>query len=57
MVDYDTKENIKEHNPKWEEIPDHPYIILIIGSSGFVGFFKFVSEIQQLVRKSSQKNN
>ena len=23
----------KEHNPKWPEIPDHPYRILIIGGS------------------------
>ena len=28
------KENIKEHNPNWPEIPDHPYRILIIGGSG-----------------------
>ena len=25
---------MKEHNPKWPEIPDHPYRILIIGGSG-----------------------
>ena len=24
------KENIKEHNPNWSKIPDHPYRILII---------------------------
>ena len=29
--DYVTKENIKEHNPRWSEIPDHPYPMLIIG--------------------------
>ena len=29
-----TKENIKEHNPNWPQIPDHIYRILIIGSSG-----------------------
>ena len=29
-----TKENIKEHNPIWPQIPDHPYRILIIGDSG-----------------------
>ena len=29
-----TNENIIEHNLKWPYIPDHPYIILIIGSSG-----------------------
>ena len=31
---YITKEEIKEHNPNWLEIPDHPYRILIIGDSG-----------------------
>ena len=25
----------KEHNPNWPKIPDHPYIIVIIGGSGF----------------------
>ena len=32
--DYITKEAIKEHNPNWPEIPDHPYRILLIGDSG-----------------------
>ena len=32
--DYITKEDIKEHNPNWPEIPDYPYIILIVGGSG-----------------------
>ena len=32
--DYITKEGIKEHNPNWPEIPDHPYSILIVGGSG-----------------------
>ena len=27
------KENMKEHNPNWSEIPDHPYRILIIAGS------------------------
>ena len=36
MINFDdyTNENIIEHNPNWPYIPDHPYIILIIGSSG-----------------------
>ena len=36
MINFDdvTKENIKEHNPNWPEIPDHPYRILIVGGSG-----------------------
>ena len=25
------KKNIKEHNPNWPQIPDHPYRILTIG--------------------------
>ena len=29
-----TKENIKEHNPNWSQIPDHPYRIIIIQDSG-----------------------
>ena len=29
-----TKENIKEHNPNWPQIPDYPYRILITGDSG-----------------------
>ena len=32
--DYITKEDIKEHNPNLPEIPDHPYRVLIFGSSG-----------------------
>ena len=28
------KESIKEHNPNWPPIPNHPYRIFIIGSSG-----------------------
>ena len=32
--DYTKKENIKEHNPNWPQIPDHLYRILIIGCCG-----------------------
>ena len=36
MIKFDdyTNENKTEHNQKWQHIPDHPYRILIIGSSG-----------------------
>ena len=36
MIKFDdvTKENIKEHNPNWPQIPGHPYRILITGVSG-----------------------
>ena len=38
MIKFDdiTKENIKEHNPYWPQIPDHRYRILIIENSGSV---------------------
>ena len=28
------QKNIKEHNPNWPEIPDHPYRTIIISGSG-----------------------
>ena len=36
MINLDsiTNENNKRHNEKWPYIPDHPYRILITGSSG-----------------------
>ena len=37
MLNFDDiiKEETKEYNPNWPEIPDHSYRILIIGGSGF----------------------
>ena len=29
-----TKEDTKEHNPNWPEIPNHPHRIIIVGVSG-----------------------
>ena len=36
MINLDSiiNENNKEHNKKWEYIPDHPYRILITGGAG-----------------------
>ena len=34
-----TKENIKEHNPNWPEIHNHPYRMLIMWGSEFVKTF------------------
>ena len=34
--DYITKEDIKENNPNWPEIPDHPHRMLIVGGSGSI---------------------
>ena len=30
-----TEENIKEHDPNWPQIPDHPYRIVLIGGSSY----------------------
>ena len=37
MINFDNyaSEDKTEHNLNWQYIPDHPYIILIIGGSGF----------------------
>ena len=37
MINFDdvTKEETKEHNPNWPQIPDHPCRILKIGVSGY----------------------
>ena len=37
MINFDSaiEEKIKEHNPNWAQIPDHPYRILIIRGSGW----------------------
>ena len=36
MINFDgsTKKDTKKYIPKWPQIPDHPYTILIIGGSG-----------------------
>ena len=35
MINFDDtiKEEIREHNPNWPEIPDYSYRILVIGDS------------------------
>ena len=33
-MDYITKEDIKEHNPNWPQISDHPWRILIVQGPG-----------------------
>ena len=41
------KENIKEHYTNWAQIPDHPYIILIIGGSQSrktISWFNLISQ-------------
>ena len=43
--DYYTNENKTKHNPNWPYIPDHPYRILIIESSGSGGKNAFLNLI------------
>ena len=31
--DYISKEDIKGHNSNWQQIPDHPHRILMVGNS------------------------
>ena len=49
MINFDnvTKDNIKEHNPNWLQIPDHPCRILTTGDSEFgktISLFNLISE-------------
>ena len=49
MINFDDviKENIKEHNPSWQEIPDHSYRILIFWGSGSgktISLFNLISQ-------------
>ena len=43
MINFDdvAKENINKHNPKWPEILDHPYRILIFGAPPSETIFLF----------------
>ena len=48
MINFDdvVKENIGEDNPNWQQFPDHPYRMLIIGGSGsgkMVSLFNLVN--------------
>ena len=49
MISFDDviKENIKEHNPSWPQIPDHPNGILKIGGSGLGKIYSLFYVINQ----------
>ena len=47
--DYIKKEDIKEHNPSWPEIPDHAYRMLIVGGSGCGKTNALVNLINQIL--------
>ena len=49
MIIFDdvTKENLKEHNPNWRQVSDHPYKMLIIRGSGFGKTNSLVNLISQ----------
>ena len=53
IINFDdvVKENKKEHNPNWPELPDHPYRILIGGSgSGKTNSFSLINQHQILIK-------
>ena len=41
--DYITKENIKDHNRNWPQIPDHPCKLIITGGYGYEKTKSFLS--------------
>ena len=64
MINFDdvTWENLKEHNPKWSQSPDHMYRILIIVVSESGKANSFLNVINKIlmrythVKKISSKN-
>ena len=59
MINFDgiTKENMKEHNPNWPQIHDHPYIILIIGGFELNIYLVFITRFCFSVPKSIRLNS
>ena len=52
-----TKENIKEHNPNWLKIHDHPYRMLIIGGSGSKAFVDYSNDMNNIFKNIEQYNH
>ena len=50
MINFDDviKENIKEHNPNWLQIPDHPCRILIIGVNSLFNLINHLPDIDKI---------
>ena len=46
MINFDdsTKENMKEHNPNWSQIPDHPQIVRDSVSGNTNSLFNLLSQ-------------
>ena len=56
MINFDkvTKENIKQHNPNQQQIPDYPYKILITRGSGCTktnSLFNLINQQPELYSK------
>ena len=56
------KEETKEYNPNWQEIPDDPYRMLITGGSGSVkanskGLFQKNMKTDEIKTKSMKSKN
>ena len=46
MINFDdvTKENMKEHNPNWSQIPDHPQTVRDLVSGNKNSLFNLLSQ-------------
>ena len=53
MINFDDvpKEVMKEHDPNWSQIPDHPHRMLTIEGSGFGNTNSLFNLINQILRK------
>lgn len=53
MINFDdvTWENLKEHNPKWSQSPDHLYRILIIAVSESGKANSFLNVINEILMR------
>ena len=48
---YITKEDIKEHNPNWPDISDHPYGILIVGDYGSGKIYLYAKDPNEAIHR------
>ena len=49
MINFDdvVKENIKEHNPNWPQIPDHPYRTLRINYTPYDKIYLYAKDLNE----------
>ena len=49
MINFDdvVKENIKEHNPNWPQIPDHPYRTLRFNYTPYDKIYLYAKDLNE----------